>query len=56
MTDPAAPFAKHKATLKEHLAGVKGAQTWIQELSASHLLDSQQPIKSQPVQPPAKEA
>lgn len=53
MTDQGAPYAKHHATLKQHLAGVKAAQTWIRELSAEHLLKSQNPIKDQPATPPA---
>lgn len=56
MSDPGAPFAKHQVSLKEHLAGVKGARVWIQELSAQHLLDSQDPIKNQPVEPPREQS
>lgn len=55
MNDPGAPYAKHHGTLKEHLAGVKGAHKWIQELSAQHLLDSQDPIKNRPVNPPQEQ-
>lgn len=55
MSDPNAPFTKHRGTLKEHLAGVKGAHKWIQELSAQHLLDSQNPIKNQPVEQPQEQ-
>lgn len=55
MSDPNAPYAKHHGTLKEHLAGVKGAHVWIQELSAEHLLKGQDPIKDRPVNPPAQE-
>lgn len=49
MIDPNAPYAKHRGSLKEHLAGVKAAHAWIQELSAEHLLKSQEPISKQPV-------
>ena len=55
MTDPNAPYTKHHGTLKEHLAGVKGAHKWIQELAAEHLLKGQDPIKDRPVHAPAQE-
>ena len=54
MTDQNAPVIKHLVTAKEHLAGVKASRAWIQDLSAQHLLDSQQPIKNTPYPgPPA---
>lgn len=46
------PVHKHKHSAKQHLAGIKAAQIWVQELTAAHLLDTQQPIKDQPVQQP----
>lgn len=49
VTDEQATFRKHQHSLKEHLAGVKGAHAWIQELSAQHLLRSQSPIRDEPV-------
>lgn len=52
MTDHNAPIRKHKGTLKEHLAGVKGAAKEIQTLAAEHLLRTQDPISKQPVKSP----
>lgn len=49
MSDPNAPIVRHAATAKEHLAGIKGAAVYHQALAAQHLLDSQDPIKNQPV-------
>jgi hypothetical protein len=49
--DPNAPVVKHKVSAKERLAGVKGAETWIHDLAAKHLLDTEAPIKDQPVTP-----
>lgn len=51
MTDQNAPVVKHHASAKQHLAGVKASQVYIQALAAAHLLDSQSPIKDTPVQP-----
>jgi len=48
MTDQNAPVTKHLATAKEHLAGIAASRAWVQDLSAQHLLDSQQPIKDAP--------
>lgn len=50
MTDNDKPLARHLGTAKEHLAGIKAAQTWIQELSAAGLLHAQQPIRDTPIQ------
>lgn len=49
-------IAKHQTTAKQHLAGIAGSRTWIQELTAAHLLDSQQPIKDLPLPAPAETA
>jgi hypothetical protein len=49
MTDTNAPVTKHMATAKEHAAGVKAARQWIQDLSAAGLLDSQHPVKDEPI-------
>lgn len=49
MTDQNAPVRKHIITAREHLAGVKAARVWIQELSDLHLLKHQDPISKQPV-------
>jgi hypothetical protein len=38
-----------KVTAKQHLAGVAGSRAWIQDLTKAHLLDSQQPIKDEPI-------
>jgi hypothetical protein len=46
--DANAPIIKHTVSAKEHLAGIKGAQVYHQELAAKHLLDSQQPVKNTP--------
>lgn len=43
------PIQKKQATAKQHLAGLAGSKAWIQELTAQHLLDSQQPIKDEPI-------
>ena len=43
-----APVTKHLATAKEHLAGIKAAQKWHQELAAAHLLALQSPIRDEP--------
>jgi hypothetical protein len=48
MTDSNAPVTKHLATAREHAAGVKAHQAWMQELMAAHLLDNQAPIKNTP--------
>lgn len=46
------PVAAHVKNAKEHLAGIKAAQVWRQDLVAQHLLDTQQPIKDTPVAAP----
>lgn len=51
MTRPKRPVDKHYESAKEHLAGVHAAARWYQDLVAQHLLDSQQPIKDEPVPP-----
>lgn len=57
MTDQNAPVHKHHATAREHLAGVKAARAWIQDLAAQQLLDSQAPIKNTPYPgPPAPQS
>jgi hypothetical protein len=56
MTDQNKPITKHKAAAKEHLAGVKGAHQWIQDLSAQGLLRTQYPIRDQPDTPPTEAA
>lgn len=56
MTHDHKPYPGHLATAKEHLAGVRAAQAFHQELAAKHLLDSQKPIKDEPAgeaSPPA---
>lgn len=47
--DENAPVRRHVATAREHLAGVKAGQVWVQELAAAHLLRTQQPIRDQPI-------
>lgn len=47
---------KHKATAKQHLAGLAGSKAWIQELTAAHLLRSQQPIRELPLPAPDEPA
>jgi hypothetical protein len=57
MTDQNAPVTKRKTTAKEHLAGIKGARVWIQDLSEQGLLRTQHPIRDTPDTPskePAK--
>lgn len=49
MTDNDKPATKHKVSAKEHLAGIKAAQVYIQALSAEHLLRTQDPIRDQPI-------
>lgn len=51
MTHPKHPINQHYHSAKEHLAGVRAARRWRQELIDAHLLDTQQPIKDQPVTP-----
>jgi len=48
MTSPAKPVKKHLASAREHLAGLKAAAAFQQDLSAAHLLKSQQPISDTP--------
>lgn len=57
MTDQNAPVRKHLQSAREHLAGVKAARAWHQELTAAHLLRSQehQPHLPKPAQPPLEE-
>ena len=50
MTDQNATVTKHMATAREHLAGLKASQAWVQELAAAHLLRGQSPIKDTPVE------
>ncbi len=51
MSDQNAPVTKHVVTAREHLAGVKAAHVWHQELASEHLLSYQQPIKDWPIRP-----
>lgn len=51
MTPSDPPVKKHLGTAKEHLAGMRAAQKWRQELIAAHLLDTQAPIKDTPIAP-----
>lgn len=48
MTAPKKPIDVHYQSAREHLAGLKAAAKWREDLIAAHLLDSQTPIKSQP--------
>lgn len=48
MATPESRLDRHYRSAKEHLAGVKAAQVWVQELMAQHLLDSQHPIRDRP--------
>jgi hypothetical protein len=48
MTNTGKPVDKHYQSAREHLAGVKASQAWVQELTAAHLLRTQQPISGQP--------
>jgi hypothetical protein len=49
MTDQGAPIVAHLASAKEHLAGIKAARVWHQDLAAKHLLDTQRPVKDDPI-------
>jgi hypothetical protein len=53
MTDNDKPLHKHKRSAKEHLAGIKAAAAWQQDLQAAQLLRTQAPIRDTPVEPPA---
>jgi hypothetical protein len=48
MSDPNAPVARAMVNAKEHLAGIKAAQAFHQELAAAHLLRTQSPISREP--------
>lgn len=50
------PVRRHLATAKEHLAGIKAAAAWYQDLMDAHLLDSQTPIKDTPYPASGEEA
>lgn len=49
MSDTNAPVNKHYQSAKEHLAGLAAAAAWHQDLMAAHLLDTQSPIKDEPI-------
>ena len=53
MVDQNKPVTKHLVTAREHLAGVKAAQAWHQDLAQQHLLDTQTPIKDTPYPGPS---
>jgi hypothetical protein len=44
------PLDKRYESAKERLAGVKGAQAWIHDLMAQHLLKSEHPISDEPIE------
>lgn len=52
---PKRQFDERYHSAREHLAGVKGAAKWIQDLAAEHLLKSEQPISKRPVKPAGEE-
>lgn len=56
MSTQPSTIEKHQTTMKQHLAGVAGARAWIQDLTAAHLLDTQAPIRDEPIanEPPVK--
>jgi hypothetical protein len=49
MTDDGKPVSKRKKSAKEHLAGIKAAQAWQQDLQAAGLLRTQAPIRDTPI-------
>lgn len=51
MTDQNAPMRKRAVTAKEHLAGIRAAMVFHQELADAHLLTYQSPISKQPILP-----
>ena len=56
MTDENAPVRKHIKSAKEHLAGLHAAQVWREDLIKQHLLDTQSPIRDEPLEPPNPDA
>lgn len=55
MTGTQPLVVKHHATAREHLAGIKAAQAFQQDLMARQLLDSQYPIRDWPITTPPQE-
>lgn len=49
MTDTNTSAGVHYVSAREHLAGIKAAQQWIQDLTDAHLLRTQQPIRDLPL-------
>jgi hypothetical protein len=49
MTDESKSYRKHLGTAKEHLAGIKAAAVWRQDLAAVGLLKTQTPIRELPL-------
>lgn len=56
MTAAANSTAKRLTAAREHLAGIKAARVWQQDLAAAHLLRTEAPISDQPAQGESKEA
>lgn len=49
MSTQATPYVAHYNTAREHLAGIAASEQWLKDLTAAHLLRTQQPIRDYPL-------